>query len=115
MKLTDKLSEFNRRMADEVRSAFASSVRPYQTEDGGLVFRGPIAGHKDPDHVGTHVSVSLAKDVVAALNDAEPSRREEMIQDLLANLGTQVKMQYDPNNVGPYALQVTGTMRTMTG
>jgi len=115
MKFTDQLSEFNRRMADELRSTFASSVRPYQTEDGTLVFRGPIVGHKDPSHIGTHVSVSLANDALAALDNAEPSRREEMIQDLLANLGTQVKVQYDPNSVGPYALQVAGTMRTLTG
>lgn len=115
MEFTDKLSEFNRRMADVLRPTFASSVSPYQTEDGALVFRGPIVGHKDLHHVGTHVHISLEKDVLAALDNAERSRREEMIQDLITNLGTQVRMQYDPNNIGPYALSVTGTMHTLTG
>jgi len=113
MKLTENLSDFNRRMADELRSTFAFSVKPYQTEEGALVFRGPIAGHKDPKYVGTHATVSLEKEVVAALASAEPSRREEIIVNLLSNLGTQVKAQYGPNNVGSYALQVVGTMRTV--
>lgn len=115
MELTDKLSEFNRRIADALRNTFAPSVKAYQTEDGALVFRGPIVGHRDPEHVGTHVHVSLEKEVLAVLDSAKPARREEMMQDLLANLGTQVRMQYDPDKVGPYALSVTGTMRTLTG
>jgi hypothetical protein len=115
MKLTENLSDFNRRMADELRSTFASSVKPYETEDRILVFRGPIAGNSDPDHVGTHVSISLDEPVVAALGGAESSRREEMIQNLISSLSTQVKVRYDPNNVGPDALSVTGTMQIVNG
>ena len=115
MKLTENLSDFNRRMAGELRATFASSVRPFQSEDGVLLFRGPISGHRDPNHIGTHVAVSLEKDVVHALNSAEPQQREEIIQNLLSNLGTQVKCQYNPNNVGPYALDVIGTMRIVNG
>lgn len=115
MKLTQELSEFNRRMAAELRGTFAVNVVPYQTEDGDLVFRGPIEGHRDAKHVGTHVSVGLDKDVRIALEKAEPVAREEMIENLLANLGTQVKAQYDPRRIGEYALQVQGTMRTVTG
>lgn len=114
MEYTIELSEFNRRMADALGRTFASSVRPYQTKDGALVFRGPIVGHKDPHHVGTHVHISLEDDVLSALDNAEPSLREEMIEVLLANLGTQVRMQYDPKNIGPYALSVTGTMSALT-
>jgi hypothetical protein len=114
MKLTENLSEFNRRMADELQSTFAPSIRPYQTEDGALVFRGPIAG-RDPQHVGTHASISLEKDVLAALNDAAPSQRGEMTKNLLANLGTQVRAQYDPNNIGQVALEVKGTVAILKG
>lgn len=39
--------------------------------------------------------------------------REEMTRVLLDNLGTQVKCQYDPKNIGPYALDIIGTMRTI--
>ncbi len=115
MKLTENLSDFNRRMADELRATFASSVKPFQSDDGALLFRGPISGDKDPNHIGTHVAVSLEKDVVDTLNSVEPHQREEIIQNLLSNLGTQVKCQYDPNNIGPYALDVIGTMRIVKG
>jgi len=115
VKLTENLGEFNRRMADELRATFAQAVKPFQSEDGTLLFRGPISGHKDPNHVGTHVAVSLDKDVVDSLNRAEPNQREEMIQDLLSNLGTQIKCQYNPNNIGHDALQVIGTMRIVKG
>ena len=37
------------------------------------------------------------------------------MENLLANLGTQVKAQYDSGRIGEYALQVQGTMRTVTG
>lgn len=109
------LNEFNRTLAEILRPTFDASVSPYQTADGALVFRGPIVGHRDPRHIGTHVHVSLEEDVVAALDSAEPSRRQDMIQDLVANLGTRVRMQYDPNNIGEYALSVVGTMRTLNG
>lgn len=115
MKLTENLSDFNRRMADELRSTFASSVKPFQSEEGVLLFRGPISGHKDPKHVGTHVAVVLEKDVVNALNRAEPHQREEMVHNLLSSLGTQVKAQYNPSNLGADALQVIGTMPIVKG
>lgn len=102
-------------MADELRSTFAPTVKPFQSEEGTLLFRGPIAGHKDPQHVGTHVAVSLEKDVCEALEKAPYAEREEMIEILLSNIGTRVKAQYDPNKIGPYALDVTGAMRTLRG
>ncbi len=115
MKLTKELNEFNRRMASELRGTFSSNVVPFQTEDGTLLFRGPIVGHRDPHHVGTHVSVGLDGDVRSALDHAKPVAKEEMMENLLANLGTQVKAQYDSGRIGEYALQVQGTMRTVTG
>ena len=115
MNLTKNLGEFNRRMAEELRGTFATNVEPFESEDGTLLFRGPIEGHKDPRHVGTHVAISLEKDVHVAFNNASPEEREEMTQIYLSNLGTQVKAQYNPNKIGPYALDVVGTMRVLQG
>lgn len=115
MKLTQQMSEFNRRLADQLRETFAPNVLPYQAEDGSLLFRGPIDGHRDPKHQGTHVSVELDGEVRAALDGASAEAREEMIENLLASLGSQVRTQYHPQRIGPYALQVHGTMRTLKG
>lgn len=115
MHLTRNLSAFNRRMVEELQGTFAANVEPFESEDGTLLFRGPIEGHKDPHHIGTHVSVSLEKDVRAALENAWPEKREEMTQIYLSNLGTQVKAPYDPKKIGPYALDVVGTMRVLLG
>ena len=115
MHLTKNLGEFNRKMAEELRGTFAANVEPFESEDGTLLFRGPIEGHKDPRHIGTHVAVSLEKDVHVALDNASPEVREEMTQIYLSNLGTQIKAQYNPKKIGPYALDVVGTMRILQG
>lgn len=115
MKCHENLSAFNRRMADELRSTFAPSVKPYQAEDSTLLFRGPIPNQADPNHVGTHVAVSLEEEVRAALDAASPAEQEEMIEALLSNLGTQVRVWYNAEGIGPYALDIVGTMRTLRG
>lgn len=115
MLLTKNLGEFNRRMAEELRGTFAPTVEPFESEDGTLLFRGPIKGDQDPNHIGTHVAVSLDRDVRAAMELASPQEREEMIQIFLSNLGTQVKVQYDVKNIGPNALHVVGTMHILRG
>ena len=115
MNLTKDLSEFNRRMAEELRGTFSANVEPFESEDGTLLFRGPIEGHKDPRHIGTHVAVTLEKDVHDALNNASSEIREEITQIYLSNLGTQVKAQYNAMNIGSYALDVVGSMRVLHG
>ena len=72
-------------------------------------------GHSDPKHIGTHVAVSLDAEVCRTMDAASPSEREDMIQIYLANLGSRVKIEYDPKNIGPYAIDVVGTMRTLKG
>ncbi|WP_157214684.1 hypothetical protein [Polaromonas sp. CF318] len=106
---------FNRRMADELRTTFAADIEPFELIDGTLVFRGLIEGHRDPHHVGTHVAVSLEKDVRDAMERAPTAERAEMVQIYLDSLGTQVKAQYDPKAIGLDALEVVGTMRTLQG
>lgn len=93
MKLSTELSPFNRQMANELQHTFASNVEPYQLDDGTLVFRGPIEKLADPTHIGTHVAVSLDAEVQRALAAASPSDYEQMVQYLMANLGTQVMVQ----------------------
>ena len=115
MKLSKNLSAFNCSMANELKNTFASNVEPFQMEDGMLVFRGPIEGHVDPKHIGTHVAVSLDDTVIKALITSFPAERTAMTEILLDNLGTQVKCQYDPKKVGPYSLDVVGTMDTIRG
>ena len=115
MNLTKNLNAFNRRMVAELQGTFVSNVEPFESEDGTLLFRGPVEGHENPDHIGTHVAISLDKDVRAALESASSEKREEITQIYLSNLGTQVKMQYNPKKIGAYALDVLGSMRVLQG
>jgi hypothetical protein len=115
LKLSKNLSEFNLRMAAELQGTFTPTVQPFETEDGTLVFRGPIDGHADPSHVGTHVAVSLDDEVHAAIQSATPEEREEIIQVFQSNLGTQVKCLYHPQKIGTYALNIVGTMKAIRG
>lgn len=115
MNLSKDLSDFNHRMVKELEKSFASNVEPYQMDGGTLVFRGPIEGHPDPKHIGTHVAVSLDADVRRAMESANPAERDEMTQIFLANLGTRVKIEYHPTKIGLDALDIVGTMRTLKG
>lgn len=115
MQLNENLSEFNRRFADALLPSFPANVRALQSEDGTLLFRGPIPVADNPMHIGCHVSVSLDEEVKVALNQASPVDREEMIQNLLNNLGTQVRFQYDPTKIGRVALDVVGNMGIIRG
>ena len=115
MNLSKTLNDFNRRMVEELRGTFAANVMPFQTEDEMLVLRGPIEGHEDPKHIGTHVAVWLDQEVRHAMELASIAQREEMTQKLLRNLGTQVKYQYHPQRIGQNALDVIGTMKTISG
>ena len=115
MKLYANLSEFNLRFANAVLPTFSADIQAFQSEDGTLLFRGPIPRLDDPTHVGTHVAVSLDKDVKAILSEAAPEKRELMMEILISSLGTQVEMQYDPRKIGPFALDVVGTMNIIRG
>jgi hypothetical protein len=109
------LSEFNRLFADALLPAFPANVQAIQSEDGTLLFCGSIPLADDQTHVGTHVGVSLDKEVQAALGEAEPADREEMIKILINNLGTQVRCQYDSSKIGLHALDIVGKMNILRG
>ena len=115
MKLYTNLSAFNRRFADVLLPSFPAGVHAFQSNDGTLLFRGQIQLPDDPAHIGTHVAVSLDKDVCAALSEASPVDREEMTEILIISLGGQVQAQYDPSKVGPFALDVVGTLNILRG
>ena len=115
MNLTTELSEFNRRMAQALAGTFDPSVKPMQSEDGTLLFRGPIPTRDDPSHIGTHVAVSLEKEVKAALDASAPDEREEMTENLVCSLSTQVQAQYNSGKIGAHALDVVGTIRIVRG
>jgi hypothetical protein len=115
MNLTPDLGEFNRRLVTALAGTFGALVEPMQSEDGTLLFRGPIPGESEPSHVGTHVAVSLEKEVKAALDAVASGERDEMMENLINNLSTQVKARYDPTNIGPFALEFVGTMRIVRG
>ncbi|RFC35947.1 MAG: hypothetical protein DID92_2727743869 [Candidatus Nitrotoga sp. SPKER] len=108
MHLTKDFSEFNLRMINELQGIFNPNVEPWESEDGTLLFRGPIEGHENPKHIGTHVAVSLEMDVRIALRNATPEKREEMTERYLSCLGTEVKCQYNPKKLDPYALDIVG-------
>ncbi len=115
MKLNSNLSDFNRRFADALLPAFPANVQALQSDDGTLLFRGPIPLAEDQTKIGTHVAVSLDKQVAATLGLATPSDREEMTEILINNLGGQVRYQYNPHKIGSYALDVVGTMSILRG
>jgi hypothetical protein len=49
------------------------------------------------------------------LADSDVNSREDRIQILISNLGTQIKAQYDSNKIGQDALTVVGNMRIVRG
>ena len=108
MKLHSNLSDFNRRFADALLPTFPAGVKAFRSDDGTLLFRGLIPLQDDPQHVGTHVAVSLDKEVIAELEGTSLTDRDEKIKILISSLGTKVQMQYDPNKFGPDAIDVVG-------
>ena len=111
MNIHQNLSELNRRLAESLASSFETNVVPYESgDDGSLLFRGPITNDSDPKYIGTHVAVSIEPDVYAALEAALEVDRKELIERLVDNLGTQVKVKYHPGRVGQFAVKVVGTM-----
>jgi len=114
MKFDPTLSEFNQRFADELLSAFPNGVEAVQS-DGMLLFRGPIQLANGETHVGTHVAVTLEKDVHWALSIATPSEREEITRALIDNLGGQIRVMYNSGKISQYALDIVGTMRSVRG
>ena len=115
MKLDTDLNEFNRRFAEEMLPFFPDNVEACQSDDGTLLFRGPIPNSDDGAHVGTHVSVELAEDVKAALENAGPPDRKEMIENLISNLGGQIRARYDRSFVGQFALPIKGNIAILKG
>jgi hypothetical protein len=113
MTLTANLNEFNKRFADVMLRFFSPEVEAMEDAYGMLCFRGPVPVPNDPAHVGTHVAVTLEKEVVEALAIATPVEREEITQHLIDNLGGQIRIQYDPTKIGPYALDIVGTMASV--
>ena len=110
MQFDANLNDFNRRLADAVITIFPDGVRPLQSIDGALNFRGPIPTKNDPEHVGTHVAVSLDNEVTAALEKASTCDRESMMGILIENLGTRIRMKYDKDQIGAFALTIVGRM-----
>ena len=115
MKLTKELNEFNGQLAKDLLPYFPNGMEAYQDEFEELFFRGTIPGSSNPNHIGTHVAVELEQDVKDALDQASETDRKEMVRNLIANLGTQIKAKYDKDHVGQLALKVTRNMRILTG
>lgn len=113
MFLSTVLSDFNYELATALVSTFSDVVKPYQTKFGELVFRGPIPLPNDPNHIGTHVMISLENDVLAALDMEEPTRRKILESNLIGMLVSNVQIQYDPNNIGTYALEIKGSIEML--
>ena len=114
MNIHKDLSELNRRLAESLASSFEANVIPYESgDDGSLLFRGPITNVSDPKYIGTHVAVSIERDVHAALEAASEVDRKDLIDRLVDNLGTQVRVGYHPEQVVQFAMKVIGTMATI--
>ena len=115
MKFEPNLHEFNCRLVGVLRPTFPSDVKALQSADGTLQFRGPIRCIDGQAGIGTHVEVSLAKEVTVALSEASAAYRDAMMNNLICHLRTQVSAKYDPNKIGEHALNIVGTMLNITG
>ena len=115
MKLNKELNEFNRLLADNLKSFFESDIEVFQDEYETLLFRGPAPSIGDKDNIGSHVTVKLDDEVKGALKSADSGKRSEMMQVLINNLSTQIKTTYDRNNIGQYAKSFTGTLKIIDG
>jgi hypothetical protein len=113
MKLSADLNEFNRRFAEVLLPSFPAGIVPMEDAYGMLCFRGAVPNHDNPKHIGTHVAVTLEEDVIAALNIASPAEREDITRHLIESLGAAIRIQYDPNRIGLYALDIVGTMESV--
>lgn len=110
MKFDKNLSDFNRLFAAEWMGVFPKGVDAFQSEDGTLLFRGPIAIPDYPTHIGTHVAVSLDQDVEKKLSEASPADLQTLTEILICSLGSSLQAQFDPNKNRQYALEIIGTM-----
>jgi hypothetical protein len=109
MTLHSKLNEFNQRFAEALLPVFPKDVVAMEDAYGMLCFRGVVT----KGHVGTHVAVALENDVIAVLASASPAEREDITQHLIDCLGAALRIQYDPAKIGPYALDIVGTMESV--
>jgi hypothetical protein len=113
MTLTANLNEFNQHFADVMLPFFSADIEAMEDAYGMLCLRSPIPIPNNLAHVGTHVAVTLKKAVTEALASTTPVVREEITQHLIDNLGWQIRIQYDPAKIGPYALDIVGTMASV--
>lgn len=114
MAYSTRLNDFNQRFAAEYLRVFPQGVVAQQSDDGALLFRGPVSPFGEVEAlVGTHAVVSLEPAVHAALEDADPATKAEMMSILLSNLGTQLGAQYDALKIGSFALRVVDTKRIL--
>ena len=103
-----QLSELNSKIASALSTVFAPEIQPVQNEFGHLLFRGPVTGIDGSIHTGTHVIVAIDQDVLEVLDAAELARRGEMVERLVLSLGTQVRVKYNKEQIGQYALRIVG-------
>lgn len=110
MTRSTQLNEFNKLFVEKYLRIFPLGVLAQQSDDGKLLFRGPLSpGSAGADAAVTHAVVLLEPDLRAAMEGAEPAAKAEMMEVLLSNLGTQLRTRYDHLNIGQYALRVVGT------
>lgn len=111
MKLYTELTPFNRQLADALLPSFPSDVQAMQSDDGTLLFRGAIRSAEKPDHVGTHVAVSLDNEVQLTLKRATVAKRQELEEILIINLGSRIRTEYNPANIGHFAFDFVATTK----
>jgi hypothetical protein len=115
VKLYTALSPFNSRLAEVLIPTFPAGAHAAEDGDGTLLMRVPTPSPTHPDHIGSHVAVSLEKSVREALETASVPDRELMMQTLVDSLASQIQIQYNPNAVGQFAMDFVGTMNTLEG
>ncbi len=115
MKLYSTLSPFNKRLAEVLVPIFPAGAYAAEDGEGTLLIRAPTPIPTNPNHIGSHVAVTLEKSIRDALEAASPSGREVMTQAMIDSLATQIKLQYDPNAVGQFAMDFVGTKNSLEG
>lgn len=92
MTLTTSLNEFNKCFVDVMLPFFSADIEAMEDAYGMLCFRGPIPVPNNLAHVGTHVAVTLEKEVAEPFANATSVEREEITQHLIENLGWQIRI-----------------------
>lgn len=108
------LVEFFQRFIERYGDIFDPDIDPEITDDGRLLFRGPVKFQPGNDlGRGTHAIVELDQELMQRVDALQPMARNEALTLLLAHLGSQLRARYSREKLGKSAYKVVGTVSAL--